>query len=297
MLASPSLSPSAKRHPATTQRPVAPAVELAHSPSLHDGWDLPSTYLAPTNVLDGYPSSQLQPESERYMVNVELLRTSVELLNAVDSQGAYAHKLPVKELAALYKRLQRCISCGTSFTQAHVARAASVLTRCLPCHSRGVRRCTVHLLHLLVVTWGGRVLKPHTRRVIELLQHKEWGVRCTALQTLRIAPTEVDYACATKLVVQLSNSDWGLRHVALEALGVLSCEMLLSVASQLLSVLEGLDWEARRGVLRVLAELPPGSLSPLASTIYNLRALIGSDVDRLLRPTNMLTTEHYTTAC
>ena len=52
----------------------------------------------------------------------------------------------------------------------------------------------------------------------------------------------------------------------------------------MLALLDGFDWEVRRGALRILADMSPGSLAPFASIIYGMRALIGPEVDKLLRP-------------
>ena len=104
--------------------------------------------------------------------------------------------------------------------------------KCLESRSRAVRRATVRLLRLIVEGCGQTVLQRQVPNLVGLLRHPEWGVRCVALETLKLAPDAIDQACATRLVLQLQHPDWGLRHVALEAIAALEPEVLTAVAVQ-----------------------------------------------------------------
>uniref|UniRef100_A0A7S3B3E9 HEAT repeat domain-containing protein n=1 Tax=Haptolina ericina TaxID=156174 RepID=A0A7S3B3E9_9EUKA len=141
---------------------------------------------------------------------------------------------------------------------------------------RSVRRSAVGLLRLLVASAGQRVLGAQVPRLLELLQHKDWGVRCAALEALKCVPDQlVSCSCWSLIVSQLSHPDWGLRQVAVEALALLNSDTLTAVAFRLLDQIacesDALDWEVRRGVIRLLAGLRPGSLAPLAPTIMSMR--------------------------
>ena len=88
------------------------------------------------------------------------------------------------------------------------------------------------MLRLLVGSLGQRVLQLQVPKIVELLLHREWGVRCAAMEALKLVPDMIDQACAARRVLQLQHHDWGLRQVALEALALLESDALAAVAVQ-----------------------------------------------------------------
>jgi len=236
------------------------------------------------------------PDDRRLCVAVHELVAAVDIVEhapgASDDdivehlQGASddAHLLPTAELKRLASVYARVNYDSAALSHDTIVSAAETLVQCLPCAARPVRRCAVRLLHLLVGASGEKALQRSVPRVVDLLGHREWGTRATAIETLKLVPNMIDRDSSMRLVLSLTHQDWGVRQVALEALALLDPEALAVVAVPMLSLLNRLDWEVRRGALRLLATLNPGSLAPLASTIYDMRATMGAEVDHLLRP-------------
>lgn len=226
-----------------------------------------------------------EASSSREFQRQQLLNASLHLATAIaDVSDDTRRRLPADELAAALRLLRSKAGTEPLFTAQQLSTACWLLVQCLACSSRSVRKATAKLLEILVNGCGQQVMLPHVNQLLDFLHHADWGVRCTALELLRCIPQAIDDRISMRLVLQLRSPDWGTRQMALQALGCLDNEAVIAVAGQMLAILEGLDWEVRRGALRILAELKPGSLSPLASTIYNMRTSMGQEVEYLLRP-------------